>query len=461
MRSSRAPGAPADGRSHESPFRDAALAIAADLVASARPAGAGVTWEGDDLIGADERSMAIVRRPVGAPVYGGTAGIGWFLGHLAAVTKDATMADVAAAALRHALDGIRSGTASQDRSLFGGAAGVALAAVDAGGCLRRPSLSRAGRALARDVAAIVRDAPGEIDQLDLMGGLAGIVAGLLAIHRLAPDAAIAEACTIACDRLLDRRHVSGFGTSWPDQAHGSGPAWCGLGHGTSGIAWALAEAAWALDRPDLEPVIADALRYERGWFSADRCAWADLRNPPPATADPTWPAWTTAWCHGALGIGAVRLRLYEVRRDLTALAEASAALQAARGLVARASAALREGQASDVTLCHGLGGAVDLMLLAYEITGQIEHLRAARRAGNLCLAIHRANDRRWTVGTRGARLVPGLFLGSAGIGVMLMRLHDPACVGSPLLPGRPPHASGPRGPFARRHAPLAGTSDRP
>jgi hypothetical protein len=80
---------------------------------------------------------------------------------------------------------------------------------------------------------------------------------------------------------------------------------------------------------------------------------------------------------------------------------------------------------------------VDLMLLAYEITGMREHLRAARRAGDLSLSIRAANGGRWTVGVRGGEQVPGLFLGRAGIGVVLMRLHDPRLIASPMLPGRP------------------------
>ncbi|MDP9179640.1 MAG: hypothetical protein M3O61_18360, partial [Gemmatimonadota bacterium] len=106
--------------------------------------------------------------------------------------------------------------------------------------------------------------------------------------------------------------------------------------------------------------------------------------------------------------------------------------------------ALRQSQMSDVTLCHGLGGAIELMLLAYEITGLHDHQRAARRAGDLCLSIYRANANRWTVGVRRGETEPGLFLGLAGIGVTMMRLHDPGLVGSPVLPGRfamPPRAA--------------------
>ena len=132
--------------------------------------------------------------------------------------------------------------------------------------------------------------------------------------------------------------------------------------------------------------------------------------------------------------------MYELSEDLTALAEASAAIHAARLLVSTAGSVLRVGQLSDVTLCHGLGGAAELMLLAYEITGLEDHRRAARRVGDLCLEIHRANHREWTCGLHGAKRVPGLFVGLAGIGATMLRLHDTSLIGSPLLPGRRPTA---------------------
>lgn len=71
-----------------------------------------------------------------------------------------------------------------------------------------------------------------------------------------------------------------------------------------------------------------------------------------------------------------------------------------------------------------MGGAIELMLLAYEVTGEREHVVAARRAGDLCLAIHAANQQRWTVGLRNAETPLGLFTGLAGTGVTMLRLHD-------------------------------------
>ncbi len=441
----------------DAPFLAAAGAIARTLADTAMTTGAGAGWQGDELVGDSEATLAVVRGAVGPGLYSGLAGIGWFLGHLAAVTSDRRLEALAVAALRSAIAQASSdGTATL--SLFSGRTGVAWAAVDVGTRLPDAGLARDGLALARLVATSVlpgdraepeRSDPSRDGDVDLLAGLAGTVVGLLAIHELLRQASV-RSPTSADDGLLDAAsraaHVLGetaqrdaFGASWPDPACPDAPALCGLGHGASGPAWAIAEAAWATGvtgASGLPPVVEQALRYERGWFSADRCAWADLREPPVHGARGDWPAWTSAWCHGAFGIGAVRWRIHERTGDLTALAEASAAVDAARAFVTSAARALRSGGCGDVTLCHGLGGAIELMLLAYEITGEADHLRAARRAGELVLATRAANQGRWTLGLRRAELVPGLFTGLAGIGVTMLRLHDPAAIASPLLPGR-------------------------
>lgn len=418
----------------ESPYLTAARAIADDLAASATRSDAGVCWHGDDLAGTTPEDAVVVHGPVGPALYSGSAGMAWFLGHLAAATGDRLVARTAVEALQAALVEARTSTTT---SLFSGRTGIAWAAVDVAQRLGVPDLARDALALARQVADDLEQWPDERRDNDLLAGLAGVVIGLLAISQRVSARRLSDAAAVAASQLASASTRDAFGAHWPDPSDETAPGLCGLGHGASGAAWALAEAGWSAGAPDVTPLVQEALRYERGWFSPERCAWADLRGAHQGGTRHDWPAWTSAWCHGAFGIGAFRWRLYEKTRDRTALAEASASIEAARTLVAHARQALRAGIVSDVTLCHGLGGAIELMLLAYEVTGERDHLVAARRAGDLCLAIRDANQRRWTVGLRKARHVPGLFTGLAGIGVTMLRLHEISAVASPMLPGRP------------------------
>jgi hypothetical protein len=139
-----------------------------------------------------------------------------------------------------------------------------------------------------------------------------------------------------------------------------------------------------------------------------------------------------AWCHGALGIGALRWHLWAADRGPGDLAKATAAIWAARRLVVQAAAAET---VADMTLCHGLAGASELMLVAYEATRFEEHLRAARRVGELILRLRAKNGGRWTAGLPGGSDVPGLFLGRAGLCALFLRLHDPEALETPMLAG--------------------------
>lgn len=424
------------GRISSSSYLDNAARIGDRLVSEAIPVSTGVTWEGDDLAG-NKAIPTLVKVRLGPDLYSGTSGIGWFLGHLGAHCSEEKYSKHAIMALKFAISEAAA-IDSYGLSLYAGATGVAMAAVEVGELLRETELHRSGSRLALKISSRLANDAKNLDP-DLIGGIAGIVIGLLAVYRYTRERTILESCSWACKRLVESRQLESCGCSWSERSLNGKPGLCGLGHGASGIGWALAEVGSLTKDAKFLSIADEAFRYERSCFSRERCAWPDLREESGHTTvanSENSTAWTSAWCHGALGIGAVRLRLYELLSDVRYLGEASAAIQTARILAVQAGVALREGAVSDVTLCHGLGGAVELFLLAHEVLSLEEHRRAARRLGNLCLSIFRANGERWTSGLENAKYVPGLFLGLAGIGVTMMRLHDPALIGSPVLPGR-------------------------
>lgn len=427
-----------------SPFLATALTIGEQLARSADVADGRIGWEGDDLLGSEVANLRVVRGPIGSDLYGGLAGIGWFLGHLAAVTDSATFAELSLAALRTALTNTH--VDQNSLSLYTGATGVALAAIDVADRLDAPELAGQAAALATAAALAARRSE-STTETDLLVGSSGIIIGLLAIHRRHPDPALLDTCRFLAEQLASTARHAWWGASWSGPE--SAPALCGLGHGMAGIGWALAETAWATNDDALLALALETFRYERGFFSPVRCAWPDLRGAT-ETIDGALTSWTSAWCHGAIGIGAVRLRVYEATGDVSALADASAALQAARAMSVQIARDLPHGMVRDVTLCHGVGGIAELFLLAGEVFDNDDHLRAARRVGELMLAMYEANGREWPFGLPDTHDIPGLFLGLAGIGVTMLRLDDPASIGSPMLAGRGTAAA-----FAREQAVLS------
>jgi lantibiotic modifying enzyme len=427
---------PGPAFSHGSPWLDAALAVGSSLLRDARHSGARLRWSGHQLVGHDAATTRLVHADLGPGLYAGAAGIALFLAQAGACAGEGKLARAAVAAAAGAVADCARPPGLADLSLYSGASGVALAALEVARRLARPRLRRAALALANAVAA--RVAAGDLPhENDLLGGTAGIVVALAAVHRMAPAEALRVAVDVACEHLVRVRQRHPGAASWRGAGHDSHLAdLCGLAHGASGIAWALLEGADLTGERRFAEVAGAAMHYERSWFDQEAVNWPDLRATSPGEAALARPGCMTAWCHGALGIAALRWRAYERNGDLAALGDAQAGMLAARTLVTQARRALDDCVHADVSLCHGLGGAVELMLLAYEITGLDEHLRAARRVGELCLDIYNANGLRWTTGVAGASHVPGLMLGTAGVGMMLLRLHDIGAAGSPLLAGR-------------------------
>ena len=224
-----------------------------------------------------------------------------------------------------------------------------------------------------------------------------------------------------------------WGAAWPTEAAvPGGPPLLGLGHGAAGIALALAEAFAVTGDANARTACAEGLEFERGWFDHDRVAWPDLRAFNEA-GEPS--GWMAAWCHGGVGIGLSRLRLFALTDERRTLAEASAALQAGRDVVVHAGTSLRDGRTSDCTGCHGLGGVVELLLVAAKALSVPDHERASRRVAALMLEQRDATDAGWPCGLPGAGEVPALMIGTAGIALTLLRAAGAVDVPTPLLPG--------------------------
>lgn len=428
-------------------FRDAAGAIADRLVAGAIRHEDRCTWTGDALEAVAGRPT-VVLRSCGGDLYDGTAGIAVFLAHAAVALGSADAAGTARAAARHAL---RHGTAGGVPSgLHEGGLGALWAVLEVARALPDEDL---GGEAARSAAELL-DRPWEHPDPgpDLLRGAAGTAVAALAIGRLCaaahPDAARAARARarLAGETLLAEARETAAGWWWEAEGAPAGGL-CGLAHGGSGVALALD----ALGRHTGDGRFAGASRratdWERRWYSRAAGGWPDRRGD--AAGD--HPA---LWCHGATGIGLARLARWARWRDAGDLAEAGAALQAAR-----AAAAAWPYEGLDWSICHGLGGIVELMLCAWQVTGHAAHLQAARALGARALADSGGGAGPWRCGVPdGGGETPGLMLGLAGIGTSLLRLHDPSLAPSPALCGidLPRRGAGPARPArsapARRSA---------
>jgi lantibiotic modifying enzyme len=276
----------------------------------------------------------------------------------------------------------------------------------------------------------------ESQGLDLLNGYAGAIPALLYLGRAHRRQDLLDRAVLHGERLLKTARRSPFGWSWPTMSHAlkrqsEVPDLLGFSHGTSGIAWALLELHIETRDDRFREGIEQAFCYERHWFDSEHQNWPDFRPLHDNTASSKQePAFMTAWCHGAPGVGLARLRAYQALGNGVYRQEAELAVQTTARSVEQA---LTSSQAS-FCLCHGLAGNADVLLYADRILNTPGYRQLAEQAGCFGAERYHANQASWPCGVMGGGETPGLFLGLAGIGYFYLRLHQPDAVPPITIP---------------------------
>lgn len=450
-----------------SPSRDRLLELATEIGSRLHRAAlwdhGRALWLGDTLEPVATGSV-LVHRDVGASLYDGTAGIGWFLAQLAALTdgeiRSAATAD-ARGALRHAL---AATDAIHDPSLYAGTAGIGWASIHAGIALGDEQLAAAGlERLATTVVAVVERLDERAMLAELIGGQAGLALAALdgadrargelarpavgdrleeaahALGRALAAAARPDAMGVRWTTFTDFDVHAGNGRAGAPALAGAGPPLCGLGHGQSGPMLACAVLGARFGDPNLTALAERAASAERAWLSVERGGWPDLRGFDRTALDQgLLPATPDYWCHGNVGIGLARLHAYRLLGAPALLADATVALHLAGRAVGRLWRAVPGSYEANFSLCHGAAGLIELFVVAAQDLGDPGWTDAARSVTAAGLAHTDALGQArpaWPPGVDGGDEVPGLMIGLAGTGAALLRLAAPQRVGSPLLIG--------------------------
>ncbi len=265
-------------------------------------------------------------------------------------------------------------------------------------------------------------------RLDVQGGAAGSILGLLALYRLTGHPEALETASRCGEHLLSQRRELGEGRwGWPDS---NGLCLAGLAHGAAGIALALARLSAATGRADFGQAAANACRYERGLFNRERGNWPVLTRD---GAGEEGQIFMMAWCHGAPGIGLSRLGLLPWHDSEELRADLDESIRATR----------RTGILSTDHLCCGNAGLVETLLAAGEELGRPDLIAEAR--ARAAVFVHRSVSRgafRFRVsGAEEADLEPSFFRGLSGLGYTLLRVASPGNLPSVLLFADTPRAT--------------------
>ena len=362
---------PIGPRPTPSSFLDTAARIGARLCRSAIWHNTMCNWTSDTIHG-----DGIIHAALDPKLYSGSSGVSWFLARLADATGEPLFADTAAAALRNAQSRPATGN-----GLYTGSTGIGF------------------------VAGAIQPAACEAGLYDLLGGAAGQIAGLLAMHPQQPH--LLQRAIDHGDWLLANRNPRT--SAWPMPA--SATELSGFSHGAAGIGWALAELAAVTREPRFAEAARDAFRFERASFNPVEQKWPDLR-PDDEVHYPVH------WCHGAPGIALSRLRAATLLDfDTTEIA-----IELEAALTATAESIDYDG---NWCLCHGNCGNADILLTA-------GRPQIAERLGEEGIERIERRGLAWPC-VSNMEEPAGLMTGVAGIGYFYLRLHHPASTPSILL----------------------------
>jgi type 2 lantibiotic biosynthesis protein LanM len=368
--------------------------------------------------------------PCSEDLYSGAPGIALFLSCLSAASGEERFAHLARAGMNPVL-GQLDATPEQVRfiGLYQGWGSAIYALAHLGVWSHAAdAIESAERLIPRILERLERDTV-----LDVVGGAAGAVTALLALHR-AGSSALARSAAIRCgEHLLRAARPLDGGVAWLTELSEDEPA-TGFAHGASGIATALLELALATGETRFLEAGLTGLAFERRALQGEiRIARSEAdtthRGPERALA--------FTWCYGAPGMGFARASALRAIDALHAGLEHQAALE--RDLEETLALTLERGFGKSHCLCHGDLGNLDFLLevetlkpsssLRGRIDALTEALLASSRAG-------------WRCGTAARIDTPGLMNGLAGIGYGLLRLAAPERVPSVLAmdPPRAPRA---------------------
>ena len=377
-------------------------------------------------IGLEYRNQRWSLEPTPQDLYAGLPGIALFLGFLGEVTGDPSatgLARDAVATLRLQLEAQPDGgEGAPSIGAFQGWGGIVWTFAQLGHLWQDRDLLAAGERMAERFPSLAAEDP----ELDLVGGTAGGILGLLALYHTGRSPRVLEAAVQCGERLLTLSEPWGPGLGWRSRLASEHPQ-AGISHGVGGIALALVElGAAAGDRRFLDAGLAGfAGERERFWEDLDRLLnKAGEEKPPPESTV------AVAWCYGVPGVGLTRLRGLPWARN----GEERTALEQEIERAARRT--LGRGPGQNHCLCHGDLGNLDFLLQVQERFPSPDLAGDLRRFLEIVLA---SLDRDgWLCGTRGSIESPGLMNGFAGIGYGLLRLAEPGRVPSVLTLEGPP-----------------------
>jgi type 2 lantibiotic biosynthesis protein LanM len=278
------PAGPKPGFSAETAL-DAANRIARTLQEQALTGPEGSRWDWLD----DPRQPGRFYQPAGFDfsLYSGQGGIALFLAAYARISGHPAYRHLALTAWEPLLHRLARGEPGEiELNGLGGGCGagsVVYGLATAAGWLGAPALISAAERLAG--WAFSDEKLAGDSRLDVVAGKAGAILGLLALYRQRPTPALRERMAACAGHLLAGRVGPEGSRAW---ATLEGRRWSGFSHGAAGIAWALLALYRVAPEAAYLEAAREALNFERGLFSPAAGNWLDYPGAAPQGSLVSW-----------------------------------------------------------------------------------------------------------------------------------------------------------------------------
>jgi len=255
------------------------------------------------------------------------------------------------------------------------------------------------------------------EALDIEGGAAGAILGLLALFDQTGDEDVLETAR-TCGRWLVKRQQRGSvgGAAWPSR---QGGMLAGFAHGASGNALALVRLWRRTGESELLEAARCAIDFENTLFDASSNNWPLVLRDADGVRQESRNM--VAWCHGAPGVALGRALIRDVLLNTESMDTLDAALETT----------LKTVVAGPDHLCCGTLGRVEVLFTVGRVLKRAELLRSAESRAAMVIRLATGRDS-FLLDDGGGPARVGFFRGLAGVGYQMLRLARPDDVGSVL-----------------------------
>lgn len=245
----------------------------------------------------------------------------------------------------------------------------------------------------------------EEQKLDIMSGHAGFLLSLLRAKNNINHDIFTKYITYSKNKLLKAIDTPIHELFIPSYAHG-----------ITGIYYTLCKLYDFEKDKSLIRYIDRCLITEEKYYNENYNSWIGSSE-----TDKT----STAWCHGAIGIGLARLT---IRSKIDFLGSTNDHF-----ISAAIDSTLNKGFQTDPCLCHGHAGSLDFLLEANMNNFNLSETENAIYSSYLNAFLKNVDENEFTFYKTKGAFVPGLFDGLSGIVYVLLRLTFPREISSILM----------------------------